>query len=234
MTGLAQRRNQMNHSQLPVRYQRPSSRATVSTTLLFGLALGAIAGLVTYGLWSAQGDRDGLVHRPPDDARGRNARRRRFGRYAVTGRTVTIDRPRAEVYDYWRDFSNLPTFMENVRSVVTEGGLTRWTIRGPGGRDVALETRLVNERPGEQIAWRSTENSQIDTEGKVLFRDARGGRGTEVEAIVAYVPPAGEIGRLIAKLFQAAPAIQGRRELKRLKMMLETGEIATSQNRNAT
>jgi uncharacterized membrane protein len=221
----------MYRSQLPVQYRRSDDDGPDRSTLLFGLALGAVAGMVGYGLWTARGDRDGLSYRPPDDASGRTARRRRFGRYAVTGRTVTIARPRQEIYDFWRDFSNLPSFMENIRSVETEGDLLRWTIRGPGGRDIALETRVVNERPGEQIAWRSTENSQIETEGKVLFRDAPGGRGTEVEAIVAYVPPAGEVGRLIAKLFQAEPAIQGRRELKRLKMLLETGEIATSHNR---
>jgi uncharacterized membrane protein len=78
------------------------------------------------------------------------------------------------------------------------------------------------------------EGSQIDTEGKVLFRDAPGDRGTEVEAIVAYKPPAGELGRWIAKLFQREPAVQGRRELKRLKMLLETGEIATAQNRKSS
>ena len=65
----------------------------------------------------------------------------------------------------------------------------------------------------------------------MTFRDAPGGRGTEVEAIIAYVPPAGELGRWVAKLFQAEPAIQGRRELKRFKMLMETGEIATSATR---
>jgi uncharacterized membrane protein len=223
----------MNRSQPTAPHHRRNHPATDEPTLLFGLALGALAGVVGYGLWRAQSDRNRYSHRPPDDARGRIARRRRFGRFAVTGRTVTIDRPREEIYAYWRDFGNLATFMENVRGVETVGDTCRWTIRGPGGRDVALETRIVNERPGEQIAWRSTENSEVETEGKVSFRDAPGGRGTEVEAVIAYVPPAGEIGRLIAKLFQAEPEIQGRRELKRLKMMLETGEIATSQNRKA-
>ena len=53
-----------------------------------------------------------------------------------------------------------------------------------------------------------------------------------VEAVVAYRPPMGELGRIVAKLFQAEPAIQARRDLKRLKMLLETGEIATNRNRN--
>jgi uncharacterized membrane protein len=96
---------------------------------------------------------------------------------------------------------------------------------------VRIETEIVADRKGEEIAWRSTEGSEIDTEGKIEFRDAPAGRGTEVTAIVAYVPPMGELGRWVASAFQKEPSIQGRRELKRLKMLLETGEIATSRNR---
>lgn len=65
----------------------------------------------------------------------------------------------------------------------------------------------------------------------MTFRDAPAGRGTEVEAVVAYVPAGGEAGRLIARLFRLAPAMQGRRELRRFKMLMEAGEIATSRNR---
>lgn len=168
----------------------------------------------------------------PDSAPGRTARRSRFGDYTVTGRTVTIDRPRAEVFALWRDFANLPRFMENIEAV--EKGADdswSWTIAGPAGTHVRVVTRIVSERQDESIAWRSTDDSQIDTEGKIMFRDAPGKRGTTVEAIVAYKPPGGEIGRWIAKLFQAEPRIQGRRDLKRLKMLMETGEIATSASR---
>lgn len=169
--------------------------------------------------------------RPSDSAPGRTAKRRRFGRYAVVGRTVTIDRPRKELYAFWRDFQNLPKFMENVESVSPTGAdESRWTIAGPGGHHVSLRTRIVEDKPDEEIAWRSVEGSEIDTEGKVRFRDAPGGRGTQVEAIVAYAAPYGELGRWIATLFQREPAIQGRRELKRFKMLMETGEIATSRN----
>jgi len=118
--------------------------------------------------------------------------------------------------------------MQHVRSVEEDGELNRWTVEGPAGIDVHLETRMIEDRPDELISWRSTEASDIETEGKVMFRDAPGGRGTEIEAIIAYVPPFGSLGRWVAKAFQAEPHLQGRRELKRLKMLMETGEIATS------
>jgi uncharacterized membrane protein len=194
--------------------------------------LGALAGAAAF-VWYEQSTRNPRPRRRPDSAPGRTARQARFGRYAVTGRTVTINKPRAELYAFWRDFGNLPRFMEHVKAVETEGDITRWTIAGPLGRDVRLETRIVDDREGEQIAWRSTEASDIDTEGKVMFRDAPAGRGTEVEAIISYVPPAGEIGRWVAKVLQAEPALQARRELKRFKMLMEAGEIATSATRKA-
>src|SRR5690606_11371007 len=128
---------------------------------------------------------------PADSAPGRTARRWRFNRYVVTGRTVTIAAPRAQLYALWRDFSNLPRFMENVRAVEDlGGGRSAWTIAAPMG-EVRVETRLVEQREGEALAWRSTEGSEIDAEGKVMFRDAPGGRGTQVEATVAYRPPGG-------------------------------------------
>jgi uncharacterized membrane protein len=191
--------------------------------------MGALLATGGYVLWR-QSRRARAVPRPPDSAPGRTARQRRFGGYAVTGRTVTIHRPRRELYDFWRDFSNLPRFMESVIDVTASGDITHWTIAGPAGRDITVLTRIIEDRPGEMIGWRSVEGSDIETEGKVVFRDAPAGRGTEVEAIIAYKPPGGELGRWIAKLFQAEPHLQGRRELKRFKMLMETGEVATSRN----
>jgi uncharacterized membrane protein len=152
---------------------------------------------------------------------------------AVIGRSVTISRPRSEVYAFWRDFSNLPAFMENIHSVDVQDDVTVWSIRAPLGASVEIKTSIVADKPDEQIAWRSVDGSDVKTEGKVMFRDAPGGRGTVVEAIIAYHPPAGEAGRLIAKLFQTEPRIQTRRDLKRFKMLMETGEVSTAHNRKA-
>lgn len=168
----------------------------------------------------------------PDDAPGFTGRRG-FGAYDVVGRSVTINRPREELFAFWRDFQNLASFMENIVSVKPTGekGRAVWTIRAPAGRTVEVETEIVREQPGELIAWRSVPGSQIDTEGRVTFKDAPGERGTRVSVRVAYKPPAGELGRLVAKLFQREPEVQARHDLKRFKMLMEAGEIATSARR---
>jgi uncharacterized membrane protein len=144
-------------------------------------------------------------------------------------RAVMINRPRQDLYDFWRDFRNFPQFAENVKEVeLLEGTRSQWTIAGPAGMDMDLVSEITEDRPGEYIAWRSTEGSDVDHEGWVEFRDNPFGRGTEVRVFVSYDPPAGALGKVVAKVLQREPRIQARRELRRFKQLMETGEIPTS------
>ncbi|KQM12998.1 SRPBCC family protein [Novosphingobium sp. Leaf2] len=146
----------------------------------------------------------------------------------LIGRTVTINRPRAELYAYWRDFAQLPTFMDNVERVdVLSPTRSHWVVKGPAGTSVEWDADIIEEREGELIAWASAENADVPNSGRIAFRDA-GDRGTIVTATIVYDPPAGLVGKLIAKMFQREPAIQARRDLRRFKQLMEAGEIATS------
>lgn len=149
-----------------------------------------------------------------------------FGGYTVTGRSITINRSPRAVYEFWRRFENLAYVMENVMSVRAAGPRTEWQIAAPLGQTVRLETEIVEDRPGRQISWQSTPASDIDTHGKVAFREGPAGRGTIVEVIIAYKAPAGRLGRALARLAGREPFVQARQDLRRLKMLLETGEIA--------
>lgn len=147
----------------------------------------------------------------------------------LVGKTVTINRPRAELYAFWRDMANLPRFMENVVSVVPVGeGRTHWTVKAPAGKTVEWISAITEDKPNETIAWTSEHGADVPNSGRVDFRDAPGERGTWVSVTILYDPPAGIIGRAIAKMFQREPAIQARRDLRRFKQLMETGEIATS------
>ena len=215
-------------------YRRDSRGGRGDDDTAFWIAVGAgvLAGAAGLAFYQRQ-TRNRVEYRPPDDAPARTSRVSGPKRHVHTGRTVTIGKPRDEIYRFWRDFSNLPQFMENVRSVETSGDRTRWTIAGPMGRDVRLVTRITEDREGERIAWASTDESEIETTGSVDFRDAPAERGTQVAVDIAYRPPGGELGRWVAKALQAEPHLQARRDLKRLKMLLEAGEIATSANRKS-
>jgi uncharacterized membrane protein len=142
---------------------------------------------------------------------------------------VMINRPRQALYDYWRDFRNLPNFMPNVKSVeMLESGRSHWVVSGPAGTEVEWTSEVTEDDPGRRIAWRSTEGAEIDNEGWIEFRDNAFGRGTEVRVFISYDPPGGALGKIAAKVMQREPRIQARRELRRFKQLMETGEIPTS------
>ena len=142
----------------------------------------------------------------------------------LIGRSVTINRPRREVYERWRDFARFPEFMDNVRSIEQIGqNRSRWTIEAPAGKTVELITEITHDVPGERIAWRSVEGSEITTAGEALFKDAAPGRGTLVQLVMTYDPPAGAIGKLVAKLFQP------RRKRESRSSRLQSGRAAAGQ-----
>jgi uncharacterized membrane protein len=146
----------------------------------------------------------------------------------VVASAVTINRPSGELFDFWRDFGNLSGVLENVERIdVHNSRESHWVVKAPGGRTVEWDAEVTEEQPGTLIAWRSREGGDVDNSGRVTFHDA-GERGTVVTATIAYDPPGGTIGRIVAKVMQREPAIQARRDLRRFKQLMETGEIATS------
>jgi uncharacterized membrane protein len=146
---------------------------------------------------------------------------------SVVARSVTINRPASELYSYFRDFANLPYFMENVIAIeVRDPTHSHWIVKAPAGAKVQWDARVTEDRQDRLIAWTSEPGADVANSGRVEFRDA-GARGTVVTATIAYDPPGGVVGKVIAKMFQREPAIQARRDLRRFKQLMETGEIAT-------
>ena len=157
------------------------------------------------------------------------ANREGWSSASVTVQAVTINAPREALYRFWRSFANLPRFMENIERIdVIDERRSHWVVKAPAGRSVEWDSIVTEDQPDRRIAWESAEGADVANAGWVEFRDAPAGRGTEVHAFIAYEPPGGTLGRLAAKLFQREPAIQARRDLKRLKMLMEAGEIATN------
>jgi uncharacterized membrane protein len=148
----------------------------------------------------------------------------------VTVKTsVTIRRDVSEVYRFWRDFSNLPRFMRHVEEVTATGdGHTCWRARGPSGMELEWLADVVDDRENERIAWRSPEGAALPNHGAVLFRAAPGGRGTEVHLTIGFSPPGGPIATKIVRLFHQLPEQALKSDLRRLKQILETGEIVHS------
>jgi uncharacterized membrane protein len=152
----------------------------------------------------------------------------------LIGRTVSINRPRSEVYAFWRDFRNLPLFMENIQSVtVADPTRSHWVVAAPADRRVEWDSVITVDEPDSVIAWSSQEGASVRNSGRIEFRDSTNGRGTLVTATIVYDPPGGSVGKALAKLFQREPNIQARRDLRRFKQLMETGEVSTSDPPNA-
>src|SRR5215212_9604548 len=147
-------------------------------------------------------------------------------------RTVTVNRPKEELYQMWRDFENLPRFMQHLESVsvdAADDGRSHWIAKAPLGKTIEWDSEVIEERENELLVWKSLPGSRVESVGRVEFRDAPGGRGTIVHVAMEYNPPAGSLGAAFAKLFGEEPDQQINEDLRRFKQIMETGEVATVQ-----
>ena len=144
--------------------------------------------------------------------------------------SITIGKPVAELYAFWRTLENLPRFMYHLESVRrTDQDRSHWVAKAPAGFRVEWDAEIINEVENQVIGWRSLPGAHVSSAGSVNFDDAGGGRGTRVMVHLQYEPPAGKLGALFAKLFGEEPSQQIREDLRRLKWLLEAGEIPTTE-----
>jgi uncharacterized membrane protein len=145
-------------------------------------------------------------------------------------RVMTIRRPADELYRYWRDFEHLPLFMKHLQSVrVMDDGRSHWVTNAPGGGTVEWDAEIVDDKENELIMWRSLEGSDIANAGSVRFEPAPADRGTEVRVSLHYEAPGGKLGSSIAKLMGEEPSHQIFEDMMRFKMLMEAGEVATTE-----
>jgi len=205
----------------------------------YGLTRRSITGIVIAGLGGALVWRGASGHCAVYDALGitsvpesdgdRSNVSVPYGRGVRVEQTVTIGLPPEEIYAFFRNFENLPRFMSHLQSVtVLDDKRSHWVTKGPAGSDAEWDAEIINEIPNELIGWRSVAGSQIDNAGSVHFKQNPGGRDTDVKVILRYDPPGGRVGTMTAKLFHEDPARQVKEDMQALKMLLETGEIATA------
>jgi len=141
-------------------------------------------------------------------------------------KAITIERPPAEVYAFWRRLENLPRFMSHLESVQEQDELhSHWAVKAIAGKVLEWDAEIIEQREGEMISWRSLPGADVDHAGSVWFTPLPGGQGTVVRVELKYVPPAGKTGDWVAKLFRRDAASEIGDDLLRLKTFLETGEL---------
>lgn len=141
----------------------------------------------------------------------------------------TINKPRSDVYAFWRKLENLPQFMQHLEEVKElDDARSKWTAKIPGGMGkVTWEAQIVEDISGEVISWSSLPGSTVDNAGEVRFSDA-GERGTEVKACITYRLPGGDLGSIAARLFNPAIEKMMREDLRSFKTLIESSEVGRS------
>jgi uncharacterized membrane protein len=143
-------------------------------------------------------------------------------------RSVTIRRPAADLYRFWRDLKNLEQIIHHPVSITTRSAEeSHWSVSAPAGLRVEWDSLIINDEPDRLIAWRSREGAQVDNAGTVRFEPAPGDEGTEVTVALEYDPPAGRLGAALAKLTRDSAGSQVFDALRRFKALMEAGEIPT-------
>lgn len=192
-----------------------------------GLLLGALGGYVLY--------RGTTGVDPAYQLLGIDTTQREYGQKGIkVEKRITIDKPAEELYRFWRNFENLPQFMQHLESVTVSGDQhSHWVAKAPANTTVSWDADIIDDDEGERIAWHSVEGSQIMNAGEVRFVPAPAGRGTEVHVSLTYDPPAGGLGAIVAKLFGEEPGMQIEGDLRRFKNLIEAGEIPTTKGQSS-
>jgi uncharacterized membrane protein len=147
---------------------------------------------------------------------------------------VTIMRPRDELFQFWRNFENLPRFMENLESVtVLDERRSHWVAKGPLGTRVEWDAEIEQEIENELIAWRSLPGADVAQTGSVNFSPVHNG-GTDVRVILRYAPPAGKIGDAVASVLGDDPDRQIADDLRRFKQVMEANEVPAASTTGGT
>ena len=144
-------------------------------------------------------------------------------------KATTINRAPAELYQYWRNFENLPNFMRHLESVTRlEGDRWHWKAKAPLGMTVEWDAELTSDVENQRIGWASVEGSDIPNSGTVEFRPTVD-RGTEVIVTMIYEAPGGKIGEWAAWALGEEPSTQVAEDLRRFRSIMETGTIITTE-----
>lgn len=151
------------------------------------------------------------------------------GRDIHLSSSVSINRSAADIYKFWRDFSNLPKVMSFLEKVEPrEGRISHWVARVPKGPALEWDSELVEDTPQHQLSWRSLEGSDLNTWGTVVFEPRGDGRVTEVSLSFNFNPPGGVTGSATANFLRSLESSVLSKNLRNLKAQLETGEIPTN------
>src|SRR5919112_4106997 len=73
---------------------------------------------------------------------------------------TTINRRAEELFRFWRNFENLPSFMQHLVSVrQIDQQRSHWVVTAPARQTVECDAEIINEVPNELIGWRTVDRA---------------------------------------------------------------------------
>lgn len=143
--------------------------------------------------------------------------------------TLIVNKPRQEVYDFWRKLENLPLFMKHLKNVKeVDEKKSHWEATVPGNlTTISWDAEIVKEEEGKLISWKSLPGATIENAGKVDFQDSLGDQGTELRVVITYKPPAGKVGSGIAWLLNPVFRKMIENDILNFKQYIETGFLSS-------
>ena len=143
-------------------------------------------------------------------------------------RTITISKPADELHRAWRDPKHVAAIMAHIARVENAGGgRFRWTAPLLGKRKLTWTTSVVEDRPGELLAWRTQADAPFTHEGAVRFRKAPDNLGTEVTLRMTFGAQDSVLRKVTEKYLRTLPRVLEESILRRCKSLCEAGEIPT-------
>jgi uncharacterized membrane protein len=134
--------------------------------------------------------------------------------------TVTIECPVESVYEFYRDFRNLPHFLGDVMQVELTGP---GTTQGPLGIQAHWTIKVIEDRRNELIRYETVETPRLRSSWEVFFSPGIQAGQTEVRKIVKS--PLGRLGWAALAIIGKFPAQEVTANLNRLKQLMETGKV---------
>ena len=199
-------------------FGRKSSNLSTASSLLAGATLAGLAKTRRgWSRWAFVLGSGYLVYH--------GVRRARTPATSAVRVAFTIEKSPEEVFQFISDPNNwrqvLPEF-----TLDASGDLARIQLHAHG-MIIESDAEITDRAEGKFVAWGSLPGT-VEHRGVARVRSAAGNRGTELSVAMEFAIPAGNAARAFLSFSGHDPEQLVREALRRMKQLLEAGEIPTT------
>jgi uncharacterized membrane protein len=148
-------------------------------------------------------------------------------------RTVTIARPRAEVFGHLHNLEHVFRNVPEIRNFRQRPDAVDFTFVSPTGAVCALHFDVYIVEAERYVAWHCEMNGEETAQGFIVFADAPAGRGTEVTVALWHSRSTSSSLSAALRLLVNSMDRALRKFMRTAKQVIETGHVASAQRQPA-